>query len=163
VSSGAQVSACNQIGTGEDPDGTPGADSGEERNSAEDRQMMVIDFTPELYLFGWTLLLLLLVAGVGIIAGRSREDRTAQTWVETRDFVRSLQAADGRRRGIGRHARRSSTRRASVDTGARSAAARGALLALAGSALIASAGGVAHGTSTGRPRPTPVTQSSHTA
>jgi len=84
---------------------------------------MVIDFTPELYLFGWALMLLLLVAGVGIIACRSREDRTAQTWVETRDFVRSLRAADGRRRGIRRQARRLSKRRPSVGAGAGSAAA----------------------------------------
>lgn len=105
--------------------------------------MMVIDFTPVLYLIGWGLVLLLVVAGGGIISCLSNDGRKARTWVETGDFVRSLRSNGVGQRGSRGHADRASSG-SPVCADASGSRARCALLALVGSAAIASAVGVAH-------------------
>ena len=88
--------------------------------------MITIDFTSELYLLGWGLVFLLVIAAAGIIGCLSREELTAQTWAETGDFVRSLRAANGGPRRSHRPAGRLSRPRSSVGASAGSPAARSA-------------------------------------
>ena len=61
--------------------------------------MMVIDFTPVLYLLGWGLVLLLVVAGGHRSPTLSNDGRKARTWVETGDFVLVLRSNGVGQRG----------------------------------------------------------------